>query len=103
MEDEEALRSLVAFACQDARVCPLPPQWNELWRMLPDRKRVGLGWQPALPLILAAWWESSVQSKRQRIVEHLNWAAEHGALPAVDAFLRGIAEDAWLHEGEGPA
>jgi hypothetical protein len=103
MDDEGALGSLIAFANQDSRVCPQPPQWNELWRMLPDRRRVGLGWQPGPPLILAAWWDSSVQSKRQRMVEHLTWAAENGALPEVDAFLRGLAEDAWLHERGGPA
>ena len=102
-QEEEALRSLIAYASQDGRVCPLPQQWNELWRMLPNRERAGAGWRPSLPLILAAWWDSSVQSKRERVTEHLHWAAKHGALSEIDAYLRGLAESEWLHEGEPPA
>lgn len=37
------------------RVCPQPVRWQELYEMLPDKKRIGNGWEPALPLILAAW------------------------------------------------
>ena len=100
---DQLLHSLIEFATQSDRVCPIPPKWNELWKLLPDRHRVGAGWNPALPLILAAWWDTSAASKRQRMTEHLTWAAEHRALPEVNAFLRGLEESDWLHEGEAPA
>ena len=35
------------------RVCPQPTHWHRLWVLLPNRKRVGVGWVPALPMILA--------------------------------------------------
>ena len=39
--------------------------------MLPNREPRGAGWEPPLPLILAAWWEASHSSKRARLKEHL--------------------------------
>jgi hypothetical protein len=56
---KEKLSSLINYCSSDGRVCPLPMKWNELWEMLPGRKRVGDAWEPPLPLILAAWSESS--------------------------------------------
>jgi hypothetical protein len=49
------LHDLLNYVRDNRRVCPVPQRWNELWEMLPDRKRVGNGWEPPLPLILAAW------------------------------------------------
>lgn len=56
--------------------------------MLPGRRRVGAGWEPALPLILAAWWETPSQLKHLRFLEHLEWADKHGCIDEVDAYLR---------------
>jgi len=50
----ESAESLIAYCRENSRVCPVPQRWNALWELLPDRKRVGGGWEPALPLILAA-------------------------------------------------
>ena len=100
---QEQLNSLIAYGSENGRVCPLPVPWNELWEMLPERRREGFGWQPPLPLILAAWGNSSSEDKRQRLHEHLAWALAHGALNEVDAYLRGLSEDQWLHGGEWPA
>ena len=38
--------------------------------MLPDRRREGSGWEPPLPLILAAWHTTSALSKMLRLEEH---------------------------------
>ena len=97
------LQSLLGFVQQERRVCPMPQRWNELWQMLPDSRRVGTGWEPPLPLILGGWWESSNQSKRERLAEHLRWADIHGILKKTDLFLRTLPENEWLHEGDGPA
>ena len=55
--------------------------------MLPDQRRVGVGWEPPLPLILAAWWDTSDTAKRGRFELHLRYAAEHGALDNVEQYL----------------
>jgi len=73
---------------------------NALWELLPDRKRVGGGWEPALPLILAAWHDTSYLMKILRLAEHIEWAAEHGALETVAVFLRDLREEDWFHLGD---
>lgn len=87
-------------ATTERRVCPQPQRWNELWELLPERKRVGAGWEPSLPLILGAWWHTSDSEKRGRFLSHLRWAAKHGALSEVSSFVRSLGPDQWHHEGE---
>ena len=68
--------------------------------MLPNRRRVGSGWEPPLPLILAAWDTTSDRPKMLRLAHHIEWAATHGALDAVDKFLRALREEDWHHVGD---
>ena len=89
---------LLHFVQSDGRVCPQPRRWNEVWEMLPGRHRVGLGWEPPLPLILAAWWTTSVDQKRERFLLHLRVAHEREVLGRVNSFLRGLPEDEWVYE-----
>jgi hypothetical protein len=96
----ETVESLVAYCRENDRVCPLPPLWNHLWEMLPNRVRVGAGWQPPLPLILAAWHETPAMPKMLRLVEHIEWAAKHDALDSVGTFLRELREEDWFHIGD---
>lgn len=98
-----AAQQLIVFCRENSRVCPLPMPWNDLWDMLPNRRRVGLGWEPALPLILAAWAETPALAKTERLREHIIWADTRGGLARVEEFLRGLDEDQWLHLGEWPA
>jgi hypothetical protein len=81
-------------------MCPQPQQWALLYEMLPNRTRRGGGWTPALPLILAAWWETSDLAKWNRLREHLEWAQTQGVLDEVYAFLLNLPEDQWHHQGE---
>jgi len=99
-EMTEQLQALLTFCRSNGRVCPQPLRWKELWEMLPDKKRNGLGWCPSLPLILAAWWEASLTEKRNRLEEHLIYAEDKGILENVGAFLRGLPEDQWFHEND---
>jgi len=94
------LNTLLEYVRQDGRVCPMPQRWNELWEMLPSRQRVGGGWEPGVPLILAAWWDTPALSKMMRLEEQICHAQAHGALPEVDRFLRGLPEDEWAHLGD---
>ena len=96
----ETVEILIAYCREKNRVCPLPQRWNELWEMLPDRRRHGHGWDPALPLILAAWDHSPAMLKMVRLAEHIEWAAKHGALEGIGKFLRSLTEDQWFHLGE---
>jgi hypothetical protein len=66
--------------------------------MLPDTRRVGNGYEPAVPLILAAW-DTPALFKILRLQEHIDWAYKHGALEAVDAFLRSLPKTEWYHLG----
>ncbi len=48
--------------------------------MMPNRQRQGIGWEPVLLLILAAWYDVSDAHKRLRLEEQLKSAEHHGAL-----------------------
>jgi hypothetical protein len=51
---------VLAEAQRNNRVCPQPQKWSELYELLPNKRRKGNGWEPSLPLILAAWWDAPV-------------------------------------------
>ena len=94
------LKDLLNYVRDNRRVCPVPQRWNELWEMLPDRKRVGNGWEPPLPLILAAWWDTPAMLKMLRLEEHIRYTDAHGVLPGVDRYLRGLQEEEWAQLGD---
>ncbi len=96
----ESVESLVAYCRENNRVCPQPPQWDQLWESLPERERVGAGWKPPLPLILAAWHDTPAMLKMLRLAEHIQWAAKHGALEPVARFLRELPEEDWHHSDD---
>lgn len=91
------LDSILEYCREGERVCPVPHRWDELWNMLPERRRVGSGWEPPLPLILSAWWHASNLQKASRLADHVRWAEAHGVLDAVASFLRELPEDQWHH------
>ncbi len=95
-----SLEEVFAEAKKNNRVCPQPQRWQELYDMLPKKQRKGTGWEPSLPLILAAWWDTSALSKILRLREHIEWAAQHGCLHDVYSFLCDLPEDQWYHFGE---
>jgi hypothetical protein len=74
--------------------------WQKLWEMLPNRKQTGAGWEPPLPLILAAWHETPAMLKMSRLAKHIEWAEKHSALEPVETFLRSLREEDWHHVGE---
>jgi hypothetical protein len=78
----------------------MPNKWHELYKLLPNAQQQGASWEPALPLILAAWWDTPHLSKIIRLREHLEWADDHGAIFLVDSFLRSLPEDQWYHAND---
>ena len=60
--------------------------------------RRGAGWEPPLPLILAAWWEATDEEKRERFLLHIHWAHEHGELQKVYDFITRLRPEDWHRE-----
>jgi hypothetical protein len=95
---EDKLKALIEYVQSDGRICPMPDLWNKLWEMLPERKQKENGrWEPPLPLILAAWWDTTAEQKRERLMQHVKYAAEHGVLNEVDKFLRKLNPGQWAY------
>lgn len=92
---EEAL----AETRKNARICPMPTRWNQLYKILIRSKRDDEP-RPKAPLILAAWYAPGV-CKIMRLQEHIDWAEEHGCLEEVDSFLKALPEDDWYHGSYG--
>ena len=91
---------VLAEARKSQRICPLPKRWAELYELLPERRRLGGGFEPPAPLILAAWHDAPALLKTLRLQEHIEWAAAHGALEEVFDFMRGLPEEDWYHFGD---
>jgi len=91
---------LTEYCKSNNRVCPLPDYWMKLYEMLPGKKRKGSGWEPSLPLILGAWWETSSIEKIIRLSEHIEWAEKLNVLDKVSNFLYSLSEDQWFHIGD---
>jgi hypothetical protein len=91
--------SLWAYCTANNRV--IPRDWQKLYRMLADtRQKPSGGWEPPLPLILAAWDVTMPIEKQLRFKEHIEWAANRGQLDEVGSYLRALPEEQWFHWGE---
>ena len=96
---EDKLKSLLEYVKSEGRVCPMPDYWNELWKRLSDSKQKDNGgWEPPLPLILAAWYDTPASEKRGRLKLHIVYAAKKGILDKVDTFLRNLTPDQWAYD-----
>lgn len=92
-----ALNELLQFVREESRVCPMPIPWNTLWKMLPGCPEYAGQSEPHAPLILAGWMYSTDADKANRLAYHVRWAHEHGALAAVNSYLRSLSVDSWHH------
>ena len=54
----------------------------------------------SVPLILAAWSETTNLDKMVRLVEHLHFAEQNGTLEEADAYLRGLLLSQWLRSAD---
>ena len=95
---EDKIKSLIEYVQSEGRVCPMPAFWNDMWNMLPDRRqKANGGWDPSLPLILAAWWDTTAEDKRGRLRSHIEYAANKGVLDKIDTFLRNLTPEQWAY------
>ncbi len=100
MAHEES--ELADIMSANSRICLLPRQWEELWRMLPGKRRVGGTWTPRVPPIGGDWWGTTREQKRLRFQDHVRYGCQNGGTKAIMAFLSSLREDEWLHEGDAP-
>lgn len=99
---DTSLSKLIDFCKSNKRV--VPRDWHKVWKMLPNRKRKGGGWEPSLPLILAAWNCTTEEEKQERFFYHLKYADIHDVLDKVSGYLSNLLESEWYHLGEaGPS
>lgn len=96
----QILEELMRYCSMNKRVCPQPQEWNLLWKKLPAKQQKGVGWNPALPLILGAWHDTPAMLKIARFREHIEWANSHGAIEEIDRYLRDLTEEQWHHVGD---
>jgi hypothetical protein len=99
ISDSETFERLCHFVSENHRISPMPQQWAKLCELLPGTHRVGLGDEPAAPLILVGW-DTPALLKAIRFREHIEWAQKRGAIEAVDAFLGSLPEEQWYHAGD---
>lgn len=98
---EEELKFLLEYVQSGGRVCPMPTFWNDMYNMLPDcKQKANGGWDPPLPLILAAWWDTTAKEKKNRLKLHIEYAYNKDVLDKIDKFLRELTPDQWAY-GDG--
>jgi len=100
MPTDDPIGNLIEYCNEKGRICPMPVYWNELFGMLKNKKRVGSSWEPPLPLILAAWYETSAMLKQLRLIDHIKWAEKQGQLNEISDYLRGLKDEQWFHLGD---
>lgn len=94
------LEYVLEEAVRNNRVCPLPPKWQALHRMLANRAAANSIPSPSFPLILSAWWHTSDVEKAMRFRQHIEWAASHGCLDKVAVYIATLPECEWLHTND---
>jgi hypothetical protein len=96
MEGAESFDSLWVYCTAAKRLVPMPPQWAEIHGMLKGlQQKPNGGWEPAAPLILAAWHCTVPLEKQLRFKEHIEWARDHDQVLEVGRFLRNLPEQNW--------
>lgn len=91
-----SLDEVLQEARKNGGICPQPLKWHELYELLPNRVPKGGGWEPPVPLILAAWDETPGMMKTLRLEEHVRWAEKEGVLEKVHDFLKHLQPDDWF-------
>ena len=95
MNSKTLYESLIQFCQENSRICPMPIYWSGLYELLPNKRQGEFGWEPPLPLILAAWSVTLDLEKSVRFRKHLEWAFQQKIIDKVDSFLRGLSADKW--------
>lgn len=93
----EEFDDIIDYCKINNRICPQPQKWNSLWEMLKNKERINNSWIPALPLILNAWFFTNDDMKRERLIEHIQWAENHKQIKEIKDYLLSLQETDWYH------
>lgn len=95
----ETFETLWEYCSANKRV--IPKDWHKLYEMLINkRQKPSGGWEPSLPLILAAWNYTMPIEKQLRFKEHIQWAYDNNQIEEIGIYLRSLSEEDWYHFGE---
>jgi len=92
--------AVLAVARIHNRVCPMPARWlllHDLLTLGGARRHTPVA---PPPLCGRAWTSTSAITKRVRLREQINWAADYGGLRDVYDWLLALDEGDWLHFGQ---
>jgi hypothetical protein len=95
--EHDRVQALLEYVRQHGRVCPKPILWNKLHMLLPTSAPPGVR-RPGVPLILGAWHFTSEDDKRERLADHIRFAAATDCFDTIDAFLRELSDGDWVCE-----
>ena len=99
--DISSFNILWEYCISNNRLCPLPKKWMDLYEMLKNKKQIsGYDWEPSLPPVLTAWYDSVPIVKYLIFKEHIQWAADNNQIDEVEKYLRSLLEGDWVHYGE---
>ena len=97
--NDVTFESLWKYCSSEGRA--VPKDWSKFYKMLANKQQLPTGrWEPALPLILAAWHVTSALDKHLRFKEHVEWGCAHGQAQEIGSYLMSLNEDQWYHFGE---
>jgi hypothetical protein len=77
------------------RICPTEQNWVRLCVMLHD----AVGVEPPAAICGVEARSTPKLTKRIRMRDQVEWAAQNGTLPLLANFLAGLGEDQWVHMG----
>lgn len=100
---DERFDSLWAHCKANNRL--FPKDWGTLYYLLANKEQdAGGNWEPPLPLNLSNWFcihdTVAKQYMQLRFKAHVEWARSTGQLSEIDAYLRSLNEDEWIHLDE---
>jgi hypothetical protein len=89
------LDEVIAYATAEGRICPTPPEWGEVYRIVLTSALKAGHTSPRPPLFLAAWWHTSDGEKQERFHSHLRLAHRYGVLNDVNTYLISLTVEQW--------
>ena len=92
-----AIDDVMHVARINDRVCPVPGVWQRIHAMLCSLSSAQRAGAPPPPINLLEWTRTSDFQKQLRLREQVAWARRHGAIAALDSFLRCLPERDWHH------
>lgn len=98
MKQVQISENLLGLSSCNGRTVPNPMRWNEFWQFLEKSvpKEVKIS-RLEPPLILAGWNFSSDSEKRERFLNHLEWACNHGLSERAFDFLAKLSDSDWYY------